>query len=322
MREKYLVILVIILLVFTGCEDGDSGTVSTSDPYLGGQDGIQMKFLEGLPPDYVFDNGGYGFGIAIQLENVGESSVDPNNAQVEIIGINPKDFNLNSQDDLRKNIDGELVGAKKNFNGDKLPGGLTVVEFSDLNYMIDLPGNTGLKLRAELCYQYTTFTSTKLCIKRNVLENLNNQKICELSGEKNPQNSGGPVHITSMKETPMGQDKIQLAFIIKNVKPVPGIIFKSGTGCDDRINNPDINKVYLDFITDIDGVRPVCQGFAEGHRGEVTLYGGEPRIVTCTLDISGVDSIFEKVFQVNLEYNYLQYIERPLEIRDVSTAPN
>ncbi|MBN2421847.1 hypothetical protein JXB41_01355 [Candidatus Woesearchaeota archaeon] len=323
MKKEILMIIFCFLFLFSSCQEGDTETEVVT-PYIGGEEGLQMKFVEGMPPDYIFDNGGYEFGIGVQLDNVGEDDIEEDEAYIEIIGINPKDFNLNSQDDLKKNLDSDLTGAKKNFEGTELPGGRTVVEFAGLNYVDDLHGNAGIKIRAELCYKYRTYTSTKLCIKKEVLENIASDKICDLTGDKTPVNSGGPVHITSLKETPMGENKIQMAFVIENVKSVPGTIFKRGTECDDSLNNPELNKVWVEIKTDIDGVKPECSGLQEStdkSKGYVTLYSGEPRTVTCSLDLSGVDSIFEKVFEIELEYNYLQYLERPLEIRDVSANP-
>ena len=150
------------------------------------------------------------------------------------------------------------------------------------------------------------------------------KKICEITGEKNPVNSGGPVHITSLKENPMGQEKVQITFVIENVKSVPGVIFsKDAQSCDDSINNPDLHKVWVNVKTEINGAGAECNGLNEGSgssQGYVTLYNGEPRTVTCSIDLSHIDSIFEQVYEIELEYRYLQHIERPLEIRDVSTS--
>ncbi len=319
---RKLILALVFMIMLAACEDTGSGTLLTTDPYIGGKEGLQMKFIDGMPPDYIFDNKGYGFGIGVQLDNVGEANVQPENAYVEIIGINPTDYGKGSQQDLIRRMTSPLSGAKKNSDGTISSGGREVVEFSDLNYQGDLHGNAGIKIRAELCYNYQTYTSTKLCIKKDLLRNVGNAKICEPNGEKNPANSAGPVHITSLKESPMGTDKIQISFVVQNVKEIPGLIFKKGTVCDDAVNNPDMNKVWVEVTSDINGVKPECSGLQEGtgrSQGYITLYGGEPRTVTCSIDLSSVDSIFEEILEIKLDYNYLQFIERPLEIRDVST---
>ncbi|MFH0875251.1 MAG: hypothetical protein V1859_04900 [archaeon] len=321
MKKIIAALSLILVIILAGCGE-QTDQVSTTAPYIGGKDGIVMKFIEGMPPDYVFDNGGYGFGIAMQLDNVGEANVESGQAYVEIIGLNPGDFGKSTQADLKKSTTKILRGAKKNSDGTSIQGDRDVIEFGDLNYRGDLHGNSGIKLRAELCYNYKTYTSTMLCIKKNIVKNLGNQKICDPNGEKTPSNSAAPVHITSLRESPLGDNKVQIVFTIENVKDVKGTIFKRASVCDDSVNNPDLNKVWVDVKTDINGVRADCTGLMEGasrSQGYVTLYNGEPRTVTCTVDLSNVDSIFEKAYEITLDYNYLHYIERPLEIRDVST---
>ena len=58
-----------ILLLIVACEE-NATPATTGTPYIGGKEGITMKFIDGMPPDYVFDKGGYGFGIGVQLDNV------------------------------------------------------------------------------------------------------------------------------------------------------------------------------------------------------------------------------------------------------------
>ena len=323
--KKILTILTIMSLIFLfGCGE-EKVTTREATPFIGGANGLSMSFISGLPPDYIFDNSQFPFGIGVQIKNVGEDAVDTDEAYVEIVGINPKDFGLGSQADLKEFIPDDLTAARKNFDGTILQGGQTAVTFDELKYVPDIKGNTMATIRANLCYNYKTETSTKICIKPKLLETVEDETICVVNEEKDAQNSGGPVHITSFKEAPIGQNKIQLNFVVSHVGEANGKIFKlTAPDCKDEIGNVDRNKVFVRVTSDVDARKASCQGLEEASQdnsaGYITLYDGAPRTVTCTLDTTGIESTFEDLFTVDLEYKYMQYIEKQIDIRDVTTS--
>ena len=105
-------------------------------------------------------------------------------AFVEVKGINPIDFGLPNQAALVRPLPARLEGARKNFDGTIIPGGQTIVEFGELNYIPNIFGNTKIKMRANLCYLYTTSVSSKICIKRNILEIRDQPEICKINEDK------------------------------------------------------------------------------------------------------------------------------------------
>lgn len=323
--KKLLIILVIsALLTVTGCQENGESEVSLSEPFIGGQNGLLMSFIPGAPPEFIFDEGNLPFGISLKLENVGEDDIEVTDGYVEIAGINPVDFGKGSQADLVKPFPNDMAAAKKNFDGTVLPGGQTIVEFGELKYMPNLHGNTDVKMRADLCYNYKTQTSTKICVKGDLLSDVEGKDICIVNEEKQPFNSGGPLHITQLREAPIGTDKIQVSFTVDHVgNPSNSFYAVSADKCDDTITNPERYMVYVNVVSDINGKFPKCDGLemptADRSAGYVRLFEGEPRVVTCTLDVSGIDSTFEELFEVDLDYKYLQSIETQVQVRDVAT---
>lgn len=324
-RYRIILVLVIVsLLLLTACKK-QAPAIDTATPFIGGANGLLASFIEGAPPEYIFDSGNYPFGVSVKLENVGEDPIEVIDAFVEVEGINPIDFGKASQADLKRNIPNRLEAARKNFDGTVLPGGQTVVEFGELRYLPDLHGNTNVKIRANVCYNYRTQTSTKICVKGDLLRDVDmTGDICKVAEEKDPQNSGGPVHIVKLREAPIGTNKIQLTFEIAHVgDPNDGFFNVESPECDTSITNPERNMVFINVISDVNGRVAHCEGMQDasedGSSGFVTLFEGAPRVVTCTLDVSGIDSTFEDLFEVDLEYKYLQSIEREMLIRDVST---
>ncbi|MDO8642943.1 MAG: hypothetical protein Q7R76_05190 [Candidatus Woesearchaeota archaeon] len=343
-RMPVLVVLFALLafsLTLAGCAEQKQG-ISTSTPFLGGTNGLLVSFVREAPPESITDDGKYPFGVAIQLENGGEADVPFGGGYAEIVGINPVDFGLPTQAYLRSPLlkEGKLSGARKNFDGTVIPGMQTVVQFpfdpskqiSMLKYLPNLYGNTNVNVRANVCYDYRTKTTTKICVKQNLLAIEEKPPLCLVNEPKNPQNSGAPVHITAMSEAPIGEDKVQLTFTISHVGAPTDSFFAVGSDCDDSITNPQKYVVFVNVTSDVNGAFADCSGLedpAEGaivgpkgerHGGFVRMYRGQPRTVTCTIDLSHVESTFEELFEVELLYRYMQSIEKPMLIRDVSVS--
>ena len=315
------VFLVVIMLVLVGCKQ-QTATGPVYNPFIGGKEGLRMEWVEGMPPDTVLDEGKMRFGTGIKLTNVGEEYLGVGSGYVELIGINPKDFNKESQSDLRKFFPIPLREAKKNLEGTVIAGGQGVIEFSDLKYIHDLKGNTDVKIRANLCYDYRTKTSTKICAKKELVE-LGKSKICDIAGTKDPKNSGGPVQITSVRESPVGEGKIQVLFVVEHVGGANNVIYKRGTECDDSVANPNRNVIYARVTSEIYGKKAECMGFEDpdqdGQGGYFVMYGSQKREITCTYDINEIGSaVFEPLFTVDLFYRYHQYIEKQIIVRDVT----
>ena len=89
---------------------------------------------------------------------------------------------------------------------------LIVPHSGTMSYLPDLQGTDEMLIRAELCYEYMTKSTTQICLKDQVLDNIYNDKICTLQGEKIPRNSGAPIHVTSVREIPHGKNNVQVTF--------------------------------------------------------------------------------------------------------------
>ncbi|MBI2147306.1 hypothetical protein HYU19_02395 [Candidatus Woesearchaeota archaeon] len=333
-RSLLVVLLLASAIFLSACSGGggDTANVDVSTPFIGGKNGLLASFIAGAPPEEVFDNNNFPFGISIQLKNQGEADVAPDQAYVEIVGINPTDFGVPSQEYLIRNLPIELLGAKKNFDGSVINGGQALVEFPEgpdvgidtLSYVPDLHGNIPVNMRADICYDYKTRTTTKICVKRDLLET-GRAELCKVSEEKTTYNSGGPIHITQLREDPIGTNKIQVNFVVSHVGDQNDAFFNVDSAeCQDTITNPDRFVVKVIPTSMIAGVAPECSGLEETFTtsdgitgGYIHLFDGAPRPVICTIDISGVETTFEHLFEVDLEYKYLQSIQKTVLVKDV-----
>ncbi len=320
---KKILILLCLLLFIAGCAEEEAEIGPKETPFVGGKTALAMSFTEGAPPDEIFDNGQYPFSIVLKLENKGENDISAGDGYIKIVGINPTDFGKTNAN-LKQNIPEDIRGTRKNTEGDIISGDTIVMEFTDFNYLPDVQGNfDGPRIRPELCYDYETKTSTQICVKSDLLHDAETKEICSVSGIKTTYNSGGPIHITEFKEAPLGSDKIQVSFKVEHVGDVNDRIFKKGTECDYRVSNLDKNKVYVEVTSDINGKKASCSGLqeptADNSAGYVTLWDMKPRTVVCSVDVSNVEGVFEELFTVSLKYRYMQFIEKQILVKDVST---
>jgi len=316
-KKKIFIVIVALALMLTACSKGNT----PSGTFVGGHEGIVAKFTPGMPPAEVFDNSQMTFAIQTALENKGESDIPAGALFVEIKGISPTSFGKNSQADFKKTNPSIIKGTKKNFAGDIINGDTAWITFDNLKYVIDLPGNQGFSIVADICYLYETRATAKICVNRDIIKNSDKEKICTLSGEKEVQNSGAPIAITSVKEDPIGGGKVQLNIVISHVGPGDGFFKKTEQTCDMAVDNQNKYKVYVEVTPNIRGVTAHCNNLDEGsvNSGYITLIDGQPRTLTCILDLNPVgDSVFEELVNFKLSYRYLQHITTPLEVKDVS----
>jgi len=326
--NKVLIILTAIIALFlvTSCAPGKE-EVNLAQPYVGGTVGLNTYLIEGMPPAMIQDAGISRFAVGVALENMGEADVGPGTdnpfVMVRLEGINPEQFGVTDAD-IQKVLDSPLRGARRNFDGTIFPGELTTVSFEPLNYLPDIHGNTQFTIRADVCYDYETLSTTMICIKDDVLENIQDTSICSLTGEKLPQNSGGPLHITSVVENPMAENKVQVNFVIEHVgigeffgRPEAGEEEK----CDFSVRN--FNKYYVDVevepLSD-SGMTISCSRFGGSNKGRVKLYQGAPTTISCTIERTrpSAGRVYQDLLNIKLRYRYGQFIETPIIVQDVT----
>lgn len=331
---KYLAILAIIGIFLTACT-GNTGPTNNA-PFIGGSEGLSMDFVGGAPPDEIFDESQMPFSVNIVVENVGESKIAANDAFARLVGVNGATFGVDDLTDLHDYMDDNLRGAAKLIDGTSVPGDITsfIIPPGDklLKYVPNLLGTDEIVLRAELCYKYQTRSTTQICIKDQTLDTLNNDKICSVNELKNPQNWGAPIHISELQEFPQGKNNIGVKFKIEHVGT--GLFFDKndfGKGpklaCDDSITNMDENVVWVAVkFQDIPGASTpqiTCPLLGAGNPpyGKIILFQGQPREITCTIKGDpGKRRIYQSLLEVDLDYTYLNYIEKPLIIRDATTG--
>jgi len=318
MRKLIVVGVLCVALLLVACSNSNTNPIST--PFIGGESALVLSFAPAAPPDEIFDNGQFPFTVAVNIENKGEFDLEEGEGYIEIDSINGATFGV-SDNDLIKDIPA-IDGARKNFDGSITEGFRDLVSFNNLNYQENLRGDLPITIRANACYNYETRTSTNICLKKETIDNINQNEVCLIGAQKQVQNSGAPIHITSLTEAPQGKNGVQVSFTIEHVGEPGALFYRDDALCDRRINNPEMYQVYVEVEPIVNGqINAECSGFQEGSgdAGYVTLFQGNPRVVTCSFDTASLSTDFIEPLSINLRYRYQQFIEKQVIVKDVAT---
>ncbi len=321
-------IVLVMILAMTLFLSGCGAQTTTGSTFIGGTEGLKASFLPGSPPDKTTDGGTGGFSIVVKLENLGESNVAASEGYVQIWGLDAQTYSSNLPDFKKKfnqqdNFGTEIRGARMNA-GQVLTGGVSTIEFGELKYLPLIQGDLPQTVWANVCYRYTTKVAAQVCVKKDVEQALNSKNICEVEGEKNPQNSGAPIQVTSLKETYAGNGKIGLTLVLSHEGKGDNFFKDDNLECKDVESNTDAGKVRVKFTdVEISGkkIPVVCQG--TDANGYVRLFkdtatGKATYTLYCTVDVSGSNSVVEVPIGLELSYVYLQHITSPMTIRHIT----
>ncbi len=319
MKWLTLAIILSLVVVITGCGGGQT----TGKSFIGGTESVTASFLAGNPPETVVDGDRTNFGIVIKLENVGETDIKDNEGYIQIQGLDQGVYSPDNSGGFKRNI-GDLRGAKKNFDGTVLNGATGTVEFTGLSYGPSIQGDLQQTVWADICYKYGTKAVSQLCIKSDTEQILSDKKICEVEGEKKPENSAGPIQITSLKQSFAGTGKMALTVVVTHSGKTGNTFYNPTENmCNDVESNGQRGKVKVDFKNIQIGGRSVpveCTGLDSDKT--IRLYkdgtGKETATLYCTIDTSSASNVVEVPIEAELTYKYMQNIQKPITIRHVA----
>ncbi len=336
--------VILLALLLASCGGGEEKEQKDVTGFLGGSQGLRLGVIDGAPPPTVFDSGNMRFSVGMTMENVGEAAVGEGTENpfvlARLTGIKPKNLNRTEQQ-LIKRFEGSLQGAKKNVDGTKLPGEVGTILWEPLIYKYDIVRSQKFDMNAEVCYDYSTHATLKVCVKDDILEQAQDDTLCRLRTKLKPRNSGAPLHVVKADQSPAGDDRIQVNFQIKNVGD--GVFFSraddSGTGaCSFARQNPNMYKALV-VVEPVDrqnyGLN--CRGLEGGKAGfegvtvppnaefgVIKAHSDAPRSLTCFLekktDISG--RVFQDLMDISIYYRYGEFLQIPLLVQDAASRAN
>ena len=324
-RNIFLILVMSVMVLFASCSS-DGGTRQSSygdiGTFNGGSNALTFEFLENAPPGIVRDQGLQPFQIIVRLKNEGEFDIGENESYVVLAGLKPADLNL-TEDEMSKVIP-PMNGFKKQ-GGNVIEGRTQQVTFSNLKYTESvISGAIPIRIFANVCYPYETRAFTLLCINGDTTTNLDKSaEICELTSQRDYANSGAPVRIENVRQSPYGSSEILVQFDIVHTptSDSAGLYERGSIDSDCNIdgNSPTgveaierRNKVSYSFSSGLDGVD--CDGTGTGNN--TVILTDNRYTVTCVQDTTG-EREYEKPATITLKYDYWDRIGTDITIEHV-----
>jgi hypothetical protein len=308
-KKALLVMFAVGLFFVSGCKGGEGGAVIT--PFLGGNTGVVIDFIEGNPPAEVYDGGSFDFDVLVSLRNDGEFDIPKEDIKVSLQGIRPEDFGSYVDAMIDKHPDEDLIGRSRDAEGNIIEGVPIYIEFPEgddehLNFIGELVGDRKeFTIRADVCYRYQTKGMAQYCVLRNLID-VRDDAICDPSESKPIYSSGAPVQLSNFRQAVAGKDKIRFTFDIVHMGN--GNVFEYGSYDSQAADCPadpskrrrKENRVKVTVEPGLGSLS--CSGL-EGNTGFVRLVNGKTTVI-CTLALSSDRTDFEKELKITIDYNY------------------
>jgi hypothetical protein len=298
--------------------------------FLGGTAGLEISLVEDMPPPLIVA-GVTPFAISFSLENVGEAPTGVGTVNplvlVRLTGISYPNFGLTEQSAVQV-LGVPLQPAQKLADGLVVPGEVTFISFDNLLYRsMAVPDTISIPINLELCYDYESYATTKICMKRDVLDSFEDSSICTIRGEKPVGNSGSPLHVTVVDERPINNMSVQVNMVIEHVGTGVPFLRSSYSNLFEPCANLDMNKDLFKFEMFVDAIQPgiysiSCprlgnQSAEGGAYGVVKMLDGAPLVITCFVTRTAPTSsrIYEDILNIRMRYRYGEFLELPLTIQ-------
>jgi hypothetical protein len=320
LRKTILITFVISLLILSACSSDDDtvrgrSAKSLDGAFLGGDVGLNLGFEENAPPNEVFDQSTDSFDLIVKLANAGESSVT--RALVKLSGLEPSTWGLSQ---VSQNLPFEASPRVKSAEGDVIEPDPVLVEFNGLSYSGKVSGPQSFDLRADVCYDYSTEFETILCVLKDPLRS--KDAVCTLDKDIPLANSGGPVHITEMKESgrPNG---VTFTFTVAHTGT--GSVYTEGSTCglDGDVARSAENVVSLTVGSKEPLSGLTCEGFSSKTSDtsgtlRFTKEGTSltPKRITCNLVTENIPTDFIKLIDLELRYAYRDSVTQEIIVKN------
>ncbi|MEK6960209.1 MAG: hypothetical protein AABX47_03485 [Nanoarchaeota archaeon] len=314
--SRFIVLLAVIALI-SACNQQGTGT-PVGTPFIGGQRGLEVSFEPNAPPAETFDGGSAPFDVVVRARNLGEYALPKEKVTVSVLGLNPEEFSMKSSD-LIKNAPEELVPRRKDVQNNIVESNIVTTAFSGLNHKARITGTAlTFPITAQVCYGYGTIAASQLCVRSDIL-NPRPGGLCELSGVKPVYNSGAPLQVENLVESPRAQNKIGFTFGIRQVD-IEGRLFEKDSKCDTSVRGKE-DKVFVDVKSLAGDIE--CQGLNGGTKssnGFVQLYD-KTKTITCTQAI-GAPGDYTFPITIELTYDFQSSVSANLIVKHAETSSN
>jgi len=301
MRSYAILIICLLAISLLGCDMTSSSRQSAD--YYKGTKGIVMSFMDGLPPDRLFE--GDPLQAVIELQNTG--AYPEKGAPEGKLYISGFDSNaINGYWDNYADFPSDLPG-KTPINP---TGGREMKKYYDREVRVPFDNEKySTTIQVTSCYKYRTLATPTVCIDpepgNRIPDKPCKSSIVTLSGGQ-----GAPVAVTKI-EPRTSSDGIYFTIYIQNVGNGKLIASDKYSKCPYELDYNDINKVLVRAELPFDKA-PECTPDGTSYRPVVLTNSGSGAI-TCRFNNPGGDA-YTTTLKIQLDYVYSESIKKNLEI--------
>ncbi len=311
MRNIFLIIALSFIFISFGCTDSTS---DISADYRKGTQGIEISFMQNMPPSEIYDNS--PIELVVEVRNKGAHPQIQRATGWPIIvtseGRGIGTLYLDGFDDkiimgMPKQISIPTVYGKGPYNPE---GEYDIVTFRGNVINLDVQGlqEYDAKFMVTSCYTYETIASQTVCIDPEPYSISQRDKVCIIPDSYSfSGGQGGPVAVTKVEEKVYG-DKIYFTITISN-SGNGRVVDKNkiNTACPYSLDYSNLNKVQVSGK--VSGYSLVCdQG------GNINLLNNKGTIMCYIPRPSTARSAYTTPIQINLNYGYTSSITKNIKI--------
>ncbi len=304
LKLQFILSILTIVLLITGCSGGPKGPSKVVPVYFGGSQGLVAVFEDigavskGGVPEVWEDQ---SFPVSVLLLNKGEFTVEPGTIALKVKGIAPTDFT---------GISFDLTNQQRiDKVSEYFPtGGEEQLFFGNAQYK----GVVGTFFDANVFVEYTYLYGTNIAVPQVCLKgDIRDKRFCDIDGQKAAFASGGPIQISQAVERSAGKGRIIVEIPVRN----------AGVG-KAKVDDPgvDFNPIYDEV-----GIVEVTQGWeceARGNTNVIRIAAAPSKQQTVLRCKYGFDSpippkdVFTQQLDIKLKYVYQDSVAQTVRIRE------
>ncbi len=313
-----------LTLLLTSCETTTSSDQQTERPAPAGSSGIDVSFVQGVPPDRIYveqgDNTNSEFEVVVNLQNSGSFPRDDLgslNGKLYLTGFDPSMIRNGRWDG--GNQFNRIQGVSSSFP----EGGFEQKSFvaDSVRYPFDSK-EYPLSLMLSACFYYETYATAVVCVDPNPASQ-SQDKVCHPGNVRlDPQNA--PVKVTSIQQSATSRE---LIFTIEFSNVGGGKVLKefqqanSGVVTEDRcteLEYDDTDRVGIDVV--VTGLPEGTCSPLGGPQDPIRMYDGKGT-VTCKFPMpQDISSEYTTQMSITLKYGYLTTAKKDITL--VNTGAN
>ena len=313
MRKLALVLLALMLvLAACGSSRNRNGEGISERNYRTGSEGLQLAFLQNNPPDKVFS--GSEMDVLVEVRNVGAyPDTDSFDGKLEIYGFDRKAFVRGGWDG--SNFLGRTLQGRSQFS----PTGVREVKQFHVDEVTTLFGAEFYEpmLVAAACYKYRTIAEPLVCIDPEPFTVFDENKVCTIPANGRSYGlgtQGAPVAVTKVTEE-VSSKNIHFGIYIQNVGKGKVVDENVRNDCPLSLDFNDVDRVLVRAQLPWDAA-PRCQPRGDS-ADPVRLDESGNGYIYCSFTKPATKSAFETVLQVQLDYRYLDSIQKKIRIVNI-----